>query len=615
MAEIERVRQAGEEDKSLIDPIYKKFVKGTLRSIGSTEFYEFFMDALSKADNEFQFSNRKLEKVVDLTWVDTINGALGAFQNIVGNPRNVIKEEELIVSVANAKKAGPETVRHLAHHAALVDEYQEDTGDIRPGRLMQRYREDTIGIYENRLVYTAMEYAYRFVKIRHDALFEAMSDEFGAKLKVRSDMESATEHVHLDMFLHIKEIDSTLETDDKNAQVFATISKIYRVLGAFMNTGFAQQLSQFPRIKGNVNVTNVLKKNKDYHKILDLFNFLRNYDQIGYTIKVTEQNPEINEQFERDIYHNILFNYLVLKGYLESEEDRKIPTASKTQRKMLRPKFIHEIIEELTEDYDLPDVEVRKVLIEELTKAQLMQEEREERRRLVEEQEQRRREEKERERAEKAAERERIKQEKAAERERIRQEKAAEQERLRIERTEREIEDRRRSGLFKAEIKEFYDNLEEQLYRRAEMEHDKAEGLLDYADAAEILEDVEQFKKEEADRARQRRREERERLRREAQAAEMRAKEEAERARIAKIEEENRIRREQEEKERAEYEALVARDREALAPLETEVSFFFAAVLAEKLEERRIQEEKRRAAEEEREERRRRRQAQKVDVR
>lgn len=613
MAEIERIR-SGDEDKSLIDPIYKKFVKGTLRAIGSTEFYEFFMDALSKADNEFQFSNRKLEKVVDLVWVDTINGALGAFQNIVGNPRNVIKEEELIVSIANAKKAGPETVRHLAQHAALVDEYHEETGDIRPGRLMQRYREDTIGIYENRLVFTAMEYAYRFVKIRHDALFEAMSDEFGAKLKVRSDMDSATEHVHMDMFLHIKEVDSALETDDKNSQVFATISRMYRILGSFMNTGFAQQLSQLPRIKGKINITNVLKKNKDYHKILELFNFLKNYDQIGYTIKVTEQNPEINEQFQRDIYHNILFNYLILKGYLESEEDRKVPTASKTQRKMLKPKFIHEIIEEITEDYDLPDVEVRKVLIEELTKAQLMQEEREERRRLVEEQEQRRREEKERERAEKAAERERIKQEKAAERERIRQEKAAEQERLMIERTEREIEDRRRSSLLREEIKRFTDNLEEQLFRRSDMEKEKAEGLLDYADAAEILEDVEKFQKEEADRARQRRREERERLRREAQIAEQKAKEEAERARIAKIEEENRIRHEQEERERVEYEALVAHDKEALAPLEAEITVFSAA-LAGQLERRRVQAEKARAAEAAREERRRLRQAQKVDVR
>ena len=82
------------------------------------------------------------------------------------------------------------------------------------------------------------------------------------------------------------------------------------------------------------------------------------------------------------IYHNILFNYLILKGYLEDEKDRLVPAPVKTKQRSLKPKFIKEIIEELTEDYDLPDVEIRKVLIEELTKEQLMHEEAEERRRL-----------------------------------------------------------------------------------------------------------------------------------------------------------------------------------------------------------------------------------------
>jgi hypothetical protein len=59
----------------------------------------------------------------------------------------------------------------------------------------------------------------------------------------------------------------------------------------------------------------------------------------------------------------------------------------KQKKRKLKPKFIKEIIEELTEDYDLPDIEIRKVLIEELTKEQLMKEEEAERRRLVEEQE------------------------------------------------------------------------------------------------------------------------------------------------------------------------------------------------------------------------------------
>ena len=188
-------------ETSLIDSIYRKFVRGVSLAIGSTEFYEFFMESLSCADNEFQFSNRRMVKEVDITWVEFIENSLSAMQNIISAPRNVIKEDELIVNVAHARKAGAETVRHLAVHSALIDDFNQESGDVRPGKLMQRYREDNIGMYENRLVYTVMEYAQHFVQVRHDALLEVMSDEFGAKLKVRSDMNCAREHVHMDMFL------------------------------------------------------------------------------------------------------------------------------------------------------------------------------------------------------------------------------------------------------------------------------------------------------------------------------------------------------------------------------------------------------------------------------
>ena len=159
------------------------------------------MRSIAGADNQIQFSNRKMIKTVDVTWVDTIEDSLEAFQTIINAPRNVIKEEELIVNVANAKKTGTEVVQHLAQHSNLVEDFNYDTGDVRPSRLMQRYREDSTELYENKIVFTALESAYQFVKIRHDALFSAMSDEFGAKLKVQSNMDSATEHVHLDMFL------------------------------------------------------------------------------------------------------------------------------------------------------------------------------------------------------------------------------------------------------------------------------------------------------------------------------------------------------------------------------------------------------------------------------
>lgn len=568
----EKKSTSGKKNHATIDPIYQKFTKSVLRALGSTEFYAYFMAAISGANNQIQFSNRRLEKTVDVTWVDAIEESLPGFQNIIAMPRNVIKEEELIVNVANAKKTGSDVVRHLSQHADLVENYNSDTGEVRPSRVMQKYREDSIGIYENRLVFTALENAFHFVKIRHDALFGAMSDEYGAKLKVQSDMESATEMVHLDMFLHIKNTDSALDTDEKNQDIFGRISRLYRVLGMLMNTGFAQDMAKQSRVKGTVTKTNVLKRNPDYKKVAKLWDFLRRYDDIGYAVRVVEQNPEVTETFQQDIFHNILFNYIVLKSYLEEKGDRAIPTV-KEKRRTLKPKFIHQIIEELTEDYDLPDVEVRKVLIEELTKAQLMQEEAAERRRLVEEQAKRKKEEAERLRQEKLAEQERLRKEREAEKERIRQEKAAEQERLRQERMARELEDRRRSKLFKQELSRFWEKLADQLAaREVELEREKNKPAAeqdDFADAVAQMEALEQRKKEAAERLKKRKQEERERIKREKQEAAERARREEQ----ERLEREAKARAEEQARQEAEQRA---KDLEALRGYIAELDLFHA---------------------------------------
>lgn len=200
-----------------------------------------------------------------------------------------------------------------------------------------------------------------------------------------------------------------------------------------------------------------------------LWEFLKSYDSIGYSIEIVEQAPDISEQFEQDIYRNIMFNYLILKGYLQDAEDRKIPTPKLEEKRTLHPKFVKEIIEELTEDYDLPDVEIRKILIEELTKEQLMEEEAAARLRLVEEQAQRRSEEEKR------------------------------LEALRLEEEERlRLEDEQYRELYVPELEYFWEHLTEHLMRRRE--EDENSGLHapieDFEDAALQLEIAEHLRRE-----------------------------------------------------------------------------------------------------------------------
>ena len=534
MAEARSGKKSGKA--ATIDAVYQKYARSVIRTLASTEFYDFFMDVISKAENEIQFSNRQCLKVIDPKWVEALEASLSGFQKIIANPRNTIREDELIVNVANAKRGGQDVVRHLAQHGQLVSDYDYETHDVRPNKLMQKIRDDTADLYENRLVFTVLESAHHFVRIRYDALFDVMGDEYGVKLKMQSDLECATEDIHFDMSMHIKHKDSALETDEKSGDILGRVARLYRLLTMFMNSPFAQQMSRLPRVRGAITKTNVLKKHPDYKAVVKLWEVLSEYDEVGYAMKVREQSTAISEEFQRDLFHNVMFNYIVLKGYLEEDEDRQIPAALKERKRTLKPKVVREIIEELTEDYNLPDVEVRKVLIEQLTREQLMQEEAAERRRLVEEQERQRKEAQEQARLEKELEKDRIRQEKEAEKERLRREKEAEEERQRALRYEQEAEDYRRVKVYGKELERFRSHLTYQLEKRLqEAEKLQKATTSDFADAVEEMEAAERRRLERAEQERRRKAAELER--------QELARQEAERLRQEEIARQNAARR------------------------------------------------------------------------
>lgn len=507
-----------EKQKANAVSTYKKYAAAVAKTLADEEFYDNLFDVFASGNNEIEFSNKKIEMAVDTKWIDAIEEAVQALQDIIASPRAVIKEEELIVNIANAKKSGPDTVRHLAQNGALIDEFNETEGTVRPNKLMQKLREDTVGIYENALTFTVLEFAHNFVKIRHDAIFDAVGDEIGTRLKVTSELENNYEHINVTSSVNIRKKDNILETDAKNEEAFSRISRLHRVLGLMMGSSFAEEMEKENRVKGEVVMTNVLKRNPKYNKIVKLWGFLRQYDEVGYSIKIVEEEPEIDEYMLQNIFNNQLLQYISLKGYMKDESDFIDIAESEAKEKTLKPKFVHKIVEELTEDYDLPEIEIRKILIEELTKEQLMAEEEAERLRLVEEAEAKRL-------AEEAILNEQLKLEE------IEREKNERHERLMLEN-----EDRQRAKVYIPALLYFSANLDEQLATRNLVMSQLQHGAEDLASADEILAAIEERKQGERERIAKVRAEERERQEKENLEKEREAREIAERK--AKIEEE-----------------------------------------------------------------------------
>lgn len=374
-----------EKRKSSIDPVYQKFSSGMNMAMRGDDFFEYFLENVRAGSMQVQFSNRHLEKKIDETWIIAIENCMDAFRNIIMNPRNFIIEKEEIVNVAVARQSTPEVLIHLTTHGQFIDDISED--NVRPNHLLNKFKEDSWNTYENRFVYTLLEKTIQFVGKRYDAIFGNMDGEFGAFMKVESDSKNDADTVSTKFDVRIKKNEDYLADDADSMDIFNRLKKINENLMTFNQSVFAQTLRQYPRVKNPIVKTNAIQKNPNFKACYKLWVFLHAYKEIGYEINIYEQSTEIKPEFVQDIEKNVFACYLTLKNYLETSADRRIDFSKPFKKRTLKPKFIKKIIEEIVQNFDITDTEIRKVLIEEFSKAQLSQLEEKERRKLVEERE------------------------------------------------------------------------------------------------------------------------------------------------------------------------------------------------------------------------------------
>ena len=82
------------------------------------------------------------------------NSAKERIDNIFENPKRFIVSQDEILNIEKSKKVGVETVKHLSKHTNFISEVDEETGDIKPEKLLNELKEETFNTYENRFIYT-----------------------------------------------------------------------------------------------------------------------------------------------------------------------------------------------------------------------------------------------------------------------------------------------------------------------------------------------------------------------------------------------------------------------------------------------------------------------------
>ena len=330
-------------------------------------YFRYLFEMAQASDTTVEQRREELEKVLDEEWITVIEDSLDAINAIIEKPRRFITTEEEVVPVSLAKRISADSVRHLSQNTQFLSPAPD--GEVHPTHVLNVNTVETYDLYENRFVYHLIQRLLAFVDKRTDVIFWQTGNEICNRFKMHSKIDDAYEEIEYTVELSVKNRQSFAENDADNMDTFMRIDRVRRLVMSLASTSFCKLMAGCATVRSPIQRTNLMTKDPNYRTCYQLWQFMERYDEVGYTINVKDSEMAFDDEYLIQMYTNLINNYTVFKSL--TGDERRLEEVEGVQREPVRPKFVKELKEELVADPDIPDVEVRRVFVEEVTQAQL----------------------------------------------------------------------------------------------------------------------------------------------------------------------------------------------------------------------------------------------------
>ena len=330
-------------------------------------YFRYLFELAQASETTIDQQREELVKVVDEGWISVIEDSLDAINNVIEKPRRFVTTEQEVVPVSLAKKISADSVRHLSQNTQFLA--PSDDGGVHPTKILNVSMAETYDLYENRFVYHLIQRLLTFVDKRTDVIFWSTGNEVRNRFTMHSKIGDAYEEIEYNVEMTVKDRQNFAENDADNMDTFMRIDRVRRLVMALRGSSFCQLMKGCSVVRSPIQRTNLIMKDPNYRKCFQLWQFMERYDKVGYSIQVKDSALAFDDEYLTQMYTNLINNYAVFKSLVS--DDRNLTELASEQREPVVPKFVKEIKEELVDSCDIPDVEVRKVFVEEVTQAQL----------------------------------------------------------------------------------------------------------------------------------------------------------------------------------------------------------------------------------------------------
>ena len=296
--------------------------------------------------------------VVDYSWVDVLDEAVPYLDTIIRNPRRFIVAEEDIVPIEKTKKVSEESIKHLAVHTNLIQEVDDD-GMVKPLKLLNVFKEETIDLYENRFIYSLITNLYTFIKNQLAYEEQSSSNVEEKSLNYMATTNYKNQDVSINLNLVSKVSNESFETEEQIEERNEKINHIKEILEDFMASKFMKAMANATPVRSPIRKTNVILKEQNFMKALELWEFLERY-QIDKPVKEFHEDTDITKlSFNRDLSMTYFLNYGILNDIVTHTGNAELSEMASIPRSVY----------EYAKNFDTDENEFRKQLELEISKA------------------------------------------------------------------------------------------------------------------------------------------------------------------------------------------------------------------------------------------------------
>ena len=294
------------------------------------------------------------KKVSDTSWIDMVEECIPYLDNIIRNPRRFIVQEENIVPIEKAKVVTEESIRHLAQNTNLIQEVHDD-GTVIPLKLLNVYREETIDLYENRFIKSLVDNLYTFVqnklnesdqrsyaKVHNIVTYQGEKKDKNALYKINLTLESS--------------FDDEVDASKDGHTLEERIEHIRDVIGAFRSSTFIKNLKESSPVRSPIRKTNVILKEPNFMKALELWEYLEK-NNIKPMTSIVSESKESKDANIKEKYD--------LSFFIDTDALRE----SKSEAPVYNEAIISKLINDFVYSGDVTEADFKKILNKEFKEA------------------------------------------------------------------------------------------------------------------------------------------------------------------------------------------------------------------------------------------------------